>query len=111
MAAFTQVPVRPFSLKFKLNGRTGTWVNRSEEHTSELQSLAYLVCRLLPGKIKISSADDMFELQSLTFLVCSLLPVYYKPCLQRSDQAKLRRVLPPRIFIAVCRSELCTDPR
>src|SRR2546423_9060570 len=23
---------------------------RSEEHTSELQSLAYLVCRLLPGK-------------------------------------------------------------
>src|SRR2546423_3560828 len=29
---------------------------RSEEHTSELQSLAYLVCRLLLGKKKIS--DD-----------------------------------------------------
>src|ERR1041384_8455331 len=27
-----------------------TGVNRSEEHTSELQSLAYLVCRLLPEK-------------------------------------------------------------
>src|SRR2546425_4654256 len=27
--------------------RTGTDVSRSEEHTSELQSLAYLVCRLL----------------------------------------------------------------
>src|SRR2546425_13250459 len=31
------------------------WVfpNRSEEHTSELQSLAYLVCRLLVEKKKI----------------------------------------------------------
>src|SRR5205823_11832333 len=27
--------------------RTGTGTARSEEHTSELQSLAYLVCRLL----------------------------------------------------------------
>src|SRR5687767_15216401 len=27
---------------------------RSEEHTSELQSLAYLVCRLLPAKKKLS---------------------------------------------------------
>src|SRR2546425_7058979 len=27
---------------------------RSEEHTSELQSLAYLVCRLLPEKKKTS---------------------------------------------------------
>src|SRR3712207_7713186 len=27
---------------------------RSEEHTSELQSRQYLVCRLLPGKTKIS---------------------------------------------------------
>src|SRR2546423_9525765 len=26
---------------------TGSWRRRSEEHTSELQSLAYLVCRLL----------------------------------------------------------------
>src|SRR2546425_7966699 len=29
-----------------------TLVNRSEEHTSELQSLAYLVCRLLLEKKK-----------------------------------------------------------
>src|SRR5205823_9551330 len=28
----------------------GCWGNRSEEHTSELQSLAYLVCRLLLEK-------------------------------------------------------------
>src|SRR5687767_15769451 len=30
--------------------------SRSEEHTSELQSLAYLVCRLLPEKKKMSAA-------------------------------------------------------
>src|SRR2546423_11672394 len=30
---------------------------RSEEHTSELQSLAYLVCRLLLEKKKIHTAD------------------------------------------------------
>src|SRR6201999_4667153 len=30
--------------------------DRSEEHTSELQSLAYLVCRLLLGKKKIPRA-------------------------------------------------------
>src|SRR5687767_15491776 len=36
----------------KLGGR------RSEEHTSELQSLAYLVCRLLLEKKKTTSNDD-----------------------------------------------------
>src|SRR5687767_15602368 len=30
----------------------GVWKSRSEEHTSELQSLAYLVCRLLLEKKK-----------------------------------------------------------
>src|SRR3989441_1937850 len=43
-------------------------VLRSEEHTSELQSLAYLVCRLLLGKKEHTS-----ELQSLAYLVCRLL--------------------------------------
>src|SRR5687767_15736798 len=33
--------------------RAGAEVSRSEEHTSELQSLAYLVCRLLLEKKKI----------------------------------------------------------
>src|SRR5258707_11832091 len=32
--------------------------NRSEEHTSELQSRQYLVCRLLLEKKKISLASD-----------------------------------------------------
>src|SRR2546425_6931082 len=38
--------------------RTGTTARiRSEEHTSELQSLAYLVCRLLLEKKKTRSGD------------------------------------------------------
>src|SRR2546425_4389968 len=41
--------------------------DRSEEHTSELQSLAYLVCRLLIAEKHTS------ELQSLAYLVCRLL--------------------------------------
>src|SRR2546423_6162020 len=36
--------------------RSPTW--RSEEHTSELQSLAYLVCRLLLEKKKTCSIHD-----------------------------------------------------
>src|SRR5687767_15320258 len=32
---------------------------RSEEHTSELQSLAYLVCRLLLEKKKITYKNDL----------------------------------------------------
>src|SRR5687767_15749913 len=32
---------------------------RSEEHTSELQSLAYLVCRLLLEKKKVENGDAM----------------------------------------------------
>src|SRR2546425_3256969 len=41
---------------------------RSEEHTSELQSLAYLVCRLLLETKKHTS-----DLQSLDHHVCGLL--------------------------------------
>src|SRR2546425_7150361 len=35
----------------------GSGVTRSEEHTSELQSLAYLVCRLLLEKKKTSTSS------------------------------------------------------
>src|SRR2546425_2964151 len=52
-------------------------LRRSEEHTSELQSLAYLVCRLLLEKkkkdIPIRSEEHTSELQSLAYLVCRLL--------------------------------------
>src|SRR2546425_1582623 len=39
-------------LQFPLQGWRTPPLNRSEEHTSELQSLAYLVCRLLLEKKK-----------------------------------------------------------
>src|SRR5947199_931239 len=47
---------------------TARSVERSEEHTSELQSLRHLVCRLLLEKKEHTS-----ELQSLRHLVCRLL--------------------------------------
>src|SRR3989441_4490005 len=43
-------------------GGTYFWIDpkeRSEEHTSELQSLAYLVCRLLLEKKNISTSSDI----------------------------------------------------
>src|SRR2546423_5931427 len=43
-----------------------TWEVRSEEHTSELQSLAYLVCRLLLEKKKKNSV----HVTSFAQLVC-----------------------------------------
>src|SRR3712207_7648398 len=36
----------------RLDGPGATWFGRSEEHTSELQSRQYLVCRLLLEKKK-----------------------------------------------------------
>src|SRR2546425_9375228 len=40
---------------------------RSEEHTSELQSLAYLVCRLLLEKKKLRDAIRAFEHHDVPF--------------------------------------------
>src|SRR2546425_3628721 len=50
---------------------------RSEEHTSELQSLAYLVCRLL-----LETEEHTSELQSLAYVVCRLLLEKKKCALQ-----------------------------
>src|SRR2546423_3257429 len=44
------------SRRLRSAGRRGPKVSRSEEHTSELQSLAYLVCRLLLEKKKNNHA-------------------------------------------------------
>src|SRR5205823_10403227 len=45
--------------------------NRSEEHTSELQSLAYLVCRLLLEKKKNDYLK--FKLQNIIIMINNLL--------------------------------------
>src|SRR2546423_5782301 len=44
--------VTPLSVPATLKSMSPRWSSRSEEHTSELQSLAYLVCRLLLEKKK-----------------------------------------------------------
>src|SRR5687767_15528899 len=49
--AFLLAFFEPFILA-KVKHLSVLWVVRSEEHTSELQSLAYLVCRLLLEKKK-----------------------------------------------------------
>src|SRR3712207_8783059 len=47
---------------------------RSEEHTSELQSRQYLVCRLLlEKKTSNRSEEHTSELQSRQYLVCRLM--------------------------------------
>src|SRR3712207_8640302 len=40
---------------------------RSEEHTSELQSRQYLVCRLLLGKKKKITAQNLNDISALTY--------------------------------------------
>src|SRR2546425_7737655 len=42
--------------------KTQPWKPRSEEHTSELQSLAYLVCRLLLEKKKKKIQHETYRL-------------------------------------------------
>src|SRR2546425_1916955 len=42
------------------------WDDRSEEHTSELQSLAYLVCRLLLEKKKINNINKRHEYAAIS---------------------------------------------
>src|SRR5687767_15321616 len=49
-----------------LVGASGDHEQRSEEHTSELQSLAYLVCRLLLEKKKIYKKRQPLPSQSKT---------------------------------------------
>src|SRR2546425_8339704 len=46
-------------IKTPLGPATVTYQQRSEEHTSELQSLAYLVCRLLLEKKKKTTIYNM----------------------------------------------------
>src|SRR2546425_8845204 len=43
----------------KIGADSGVEIWRSEEHTSELQSLAYLVCRLLLEKKKKKKASNI----------------------------------------------------
>src|SRR5258706_12167477 len=59
---------RKFADIVRTYGTEAYHLDRSEEHTSELQSLTNLVCRLLLEKKK-----KKIELPILTNIVCSLL--------------------------------------
>src|SRR2546425_8923139 len=50
---------------------SGAFPRRSEEHTSELQSLAYLVCRLLLEKKKNKTMTTLYLLCHLYVLLLS----------------------------------------
>src|SRR2546425_2478117 len=58
----TEATGRPLRLNTNVGAIQSTYVSiRSEEHTSELQSLAYLVCRLLLEKKKNCDAPARSE--------------------------------------------------
>src|SRR2546425_5630357 len=65
-------PVRERAKVMKFSKRT-----RSEEHTSELQSLAYLVCRLLLEKKKIRKAHILITNDVRINHICNLLSKYW----------------------------------
>src|SRR3989441_6694512 len=50
MTRSTAAPIQTLRLRGRRHARAAGCSARSEEHTSELQSLAYLVCRLLLEK-------------------------------------------------------------
>src|SRR2546423_7997668 len=53
---------------------------RSEEHTSELQSLAYLVCRLLLEKKKKPVVTPLSTLSSSSYCITAGLPLVMAIC-------------------------------
>src|SRR5687767_15201939 len=53
-------------------------VKRSEEHTSELQSLAYLVCRLLLEKKKKKKKKYLISKQDRHSVYLRLIYIYYQ---------------------------------
>src|SRR3712207_8168507 len=48
--AVTPAPGAAIQVSYEVRPRSSDWLSRSEEHTSELQSRQYLVCRLLLEK-------------------------------------------------------------
>src|SRR5262245_64660834 len=57
-----------FASALNVVSETGPLISRSEEHTSELQSLRHLVCRLLLEKKKKISDHQQIQALSLTVL-------------------------------------------
>src|SRR5437763_8390620 len=62
----TRSPIVPTDARseFLANRAMGDWAERSEEHTSELQSPMYLVCRLLLEKKKKINRDRSQQIKN-----------------------------------------------
>src|SRR5262252_5377510 len=84
---------------------TGLWAQRSEEHTSELQSHSDLVCRRLLEKKKkqrkrLNSALTRYQHNargssgSLSYVFFLMLLLSPRTCLRRSAHGCIRLVLP-----------------
>src|SRR5256886_4981516 len=86
-----------------------TWRNRSEEHTSELQSQPNLVCRLLLEKKNIKRFGRLPNPQNplpvLPFLVCLML--VGPRCRSLNDDAVLP-ILSPMVIIFFDLHVLCS---
>src|SRR2546425_4729693 len=59
-----------------VGGRDVSIAVRSEEHTSELQSLAYLVCRLLLEKKKSDQQQFLVRGRELSHIMYHRRPIY-----------------------------------
>src|SRR3712207_7144252 len=57
LSCTTSTPPRTAALTLEVRSGRGSVTSRSEEHTSELQSRQYLVCRLLLEKKKTSLTE------------------------------------------------------
>src|SRR2546425_3457287 len=78
---------------------------RSEEHTSELQSLAYLVCRLLLEKKKTFVRPTYIRPRLLQMYCCALVPIVCPPEESSQDLILEPAELPYSLIVAVSASQ------
>src|SRR2546423_6202985 len=82
---------------------------RSEEHTSELQSLAYLVCRLLLEKKKTNTDDPTYTLKQTQILNLARLHVCHETKSRDTERlTNIAKILPvKRHARCLSRRRLC----
>src|SRR5258706_1275385 len=78
------------------------WKERSEEHTSELQSLTNLVCRLLLEKKNATTANRCAIRRSVCSLSAALLPDE-----RRERQNEVKMIGPPQSLLLDHALKLC----
>src|SRR2546425_2358446 len=101
---------RPPGRDVDVHARSARGVGRSEEHTSELQSLAYLVCRLLLEKKKkkntkttrLNSSDSILSDHTLCCKRTRLNPhTYHTPSAANTDSLDHARPTESRTHLSI----------